>query len=174
MTTEVGRTGIVVPLPVVDKIVGRWRLPLVEPGMPAHVTLLFPFKPLPEVTEADVDRLRSIVATEVARPIRFERSARFPGVLYLAPEQDGFFRGLTEQLVAAWPDYPPYGGAFDDVVPHLTVAFERPEPELDEIQRELDAHLPIEVFAEEACLMRFDGTSWECEARAPLAAPGEG
>ena len=32
------------------------------------------------------------------------------------------FRALTAQLCDRWPEAPPYGGAYPEVVPHLTVA----------------------------------------------------
>ncbi|CAM5691577.1 hypothetical protein SCHAM137S_06449 [Streptomyces chartreusis] len=47
--------------------------------------------------------------------------AGFP-VLYLAPEPDTHFRRLTDAITERWPENPPFGGQFDDVVPHLTVA----------------------------------------------------
>jgi hypothetical protein len=47
---------------------------------------------------------------------------RFPGTAYIAPEPAEPFIALTESLVRAFPQYPPFGGEFDSVVPHLTVA----------------------------------------------------
>ena len=59
-------------------------------------------------------------------PSRCVTSGSFPdGVLYLAPEPAEPFGALTEAFAAAWPEYPPYGGSFTDVVPHLTVAMAR-------------------------------------------------
>ena len=34
---------------------------------------------------------------------------------------DTGFRRLTARLAAEFPDFPPYAGAFPDVVPHLTL-----------------------------------------------------
>jgi 2'-5' RNA ligase superfamily protein len=42
-------------------------------------------------------------------------------VLYLAPRPDEPFRALTRAVCAAFPGYLPYGGAFADTIPHLTV-----------------------------------------------------
>lgn len=50
-----------------------------------------------------------------------------------------------------WPDQPPYGGAFADIVPHLTVAVG--EEGLGEIERELMSRLPIAARATEAWLI---------------------
>ena len=53
--------------------------------------------------------------------MRFERTGRFPGVVWLAPEPAEPFIALTELLAAAFPDHPPYEGAHDEIVPHLTL-----------------------------------------------------
>ena len=47
--------------------------------------------------------------------------ARFPDVAWLAPVPDAPFRRLTELIVSRYPDYPPYEGIHDEVIPHLTV-----------------------------------------------------
>ena len=52
---------------------------------------------------------------------------RWPDVVYLAPEPDAPFRRLTAALASAFPDYPPYEGAHEEVIPHLTVARDAPE-----------------------------------------------
>ena len=43
------------------------------------------------------------------------------GTVYLAPSPAAPFRQLTHELFRRFPEHPPYGGAFDDVVPHLSV-----------------------------------------------------
>ncbi len=53
--------------------------------------------------------------------VRFERVGLWPGVVYLAPEPADRFSRLIDDLVAAFPHHPPYGGAFDEVIPHLTI-----------------------------------------------------
>jgi len=42
-------------------------------------------------------------------------------VLWLAPEPAQPFVNLTSAVFAAFPDHPPYGGAFDGSAPHLTI-----------------------------------------------------
>ena len=57
-------------------------------------------------------------------PCRFElrAPARFPSVLYLKPEPDAALRAIIEGVVERFPEHPPYGGAFEELAPHLTVA----------------------------------------------------
>ena len=42
-------------------------------------------------------------------------------VVYLAPELPDPFEELTARTVEAFPAYPPYGGKFDTVVPHMSL-----------------------------------------------------
>lgn len=101
-------------------------------GVPAHVTILFPFLPA-ELLGPDVRRvLAAIAAAASPFDVRFDRVGRFPGVVYVAPEPSAPFVHLTTAFVARYPELPPYGGAFGDVIPHLTVAESEAAP-LDDI-----------------------------------------
>ena len=53
--------------------------------------------------------------------------------VWLAPRPDAPFRALTKAVSAAFPGYLPYGGAYDDVVPHLTVG-DRPAGGVTELR----------------------------------------
>ena len=84
------------------------------------------------------------------------RVERFPGVLYLAPQPAAPFVALTEALVRAFPQYPPFGGAHEHIVPHLTVA-QGDEPTLQQADAELRAALqeqgPVRAQCRELCLL---------------------
>src|SRR5207253_2132826 len=54
--------------------------------------------------------------------IALGETARFPGLLYLRPEPAEPLVAITEGLVRAFPEFPPYGGEFVEIVPHVTVA----------------------------------------------------
>ncbi len=86
----------------------------------AHITILGPF--LDEVDDGAAELIAGIAASVEPFDLRLERIATFPdGIIHLCPEPDEPFRLLTEQLWAAFPECPPYGGEFADVVPHLTL-----------------------------------------------------
>jgi 2'-5' RNA ligase superfamily protein len=51
-----------------------------------------------------------------------ESIGRFPTTTYLAPEPANHFVQITQRLVQCFPTYQPYGGEYQGVVPHLTVA----------------------------------------------------
>jgi 2'-5' RNA ligase len=159
-------TAVVVPVPAAEPVVAAWRErhdPSAAAGMPAHVTALYPF--LPGVTAGTLTTLRSLCAAVPVLDVRFRRTGRFPGVLYLAPEPAAELRRLTETLASRWPDTPPYGGAFEDVVPHLTVA---QGDGLDPVETALEAELPFRARLAEAWLYGHVNDRWQPHARLPF------
>lgn len=93
-------------------------------GVPAHVTVLFPFLD-PDVasTAAARSAVRRALAPVPAFSCTFAHTAWFgQDVLWLAPVPAEPFVALTRAVWAAFPETPPYAGAHgNDVVPHLTV-----------------------------------------------------
>jgi 2'-5' RNA ligase len=111
-------------------------------GAPAHVTLLFPFMPVAELRPPVRRALAEIAASVEPFEVRFATIGRFPGVLYLEPEPARPFTALTEAIARRFPDYQPYDGAFDEVIPHLTLV-ESPTAPLDQIAVAAGRHLPF-------------------------------
>lgn len=91
-------------------------------GVPAHITVLAPFMPPDQITDAVVQRVRDALSAVPMFSYRLAEVGRFAATAFLAPEPPGPFIALTETLTRTFPAYPPYGGKFDSVVPHLTVA----------------------------------------------------
>jgi hypothetical protein len=118
-------SAVLVPIPEAERVVSPHRSRLdgaAALGVPAHVTVLAPFVPPPAITPAVVDALALAVATVSAFGCEFGVTSWFgEDLLYLAPEPDEPFRALTRAICAAFPGYLPYGGAFADTIPHLTV-----------------------------------------------------
>ena len=166
-----GRSGVIVRirLPAPLESLRVRHDPMAPAGVPAHVTLLFPFLATEELTPA-VRRRLARVASEV-HPfwVRFVRTRRFPGVLWLAPEPTGPFVDLTERLAAAFPDHPPYEGAHADIVPHLTIAFGE-EAVLDRLERKAArAGMPFRRRVDTIEVIAEDGTGrWHARWRLPL------
>jgi 2'-5' RNA ligase len=108
----------------------------VAAGIPFHVTLLHPF--------GDVaDEAREFFAQR--KPFEFEltRIAAWPDVVYAVPEPDDELRACMRALFARFPEWPPYGGRHDELVPHATLGENVDGPALrGEIQRRLAPHLP--------------------------------
>jgi hypothetical protein len=89
-------------------------------------------------------------------------------VLYLDPEPADGLRSLTAAVVERWPEAPPYGGAFDAVVPHLPVASGPADEVIDDIEADVLRRLPIRAELREAVLYVFDGEGWRPRARLPF------
>ena len=132
-------------------------------GVPAHVTILFPFLPPDEVDEG---ALLDLCARFAAFDFTLDRVERFEnGLVWLHPEPSARFAELTAAVWERWPERPPYEGAFDEVIPHLTVS----ESPLD-----LDVALPIAARAHEVVLIEEEepGGRWAARARFPFAQSG--
>jgi hypothetical protein len=88
-------------------------------GVPAHVTVLFPFLPPEEIDEAS---LEALFARFRAFDVTFDRLERFEdGTPWLHPSPSAPFVDLTSAVWQRWPGHPPYEGAHDEPIPHLTV-----------------------------------------------------
>jgi len=169
---EVGRSALILPVPEAEPLVAEWRArwdPNASLGIPAHITLLFPFLPQDRITSAEVTRLRDLFSQIPEADISLTHTARFDGVLYLAPEPDGFFRDITMRLWAMYPDTPPYGGLYDDMKPHLTVVQSVDEVVLRQAESALSEGLPVAVRPREAWLLleATDGR-WHQHTRMPF------
>ncbi|MEU8547660.1 2'-5' RNA ligase family protein [Streptomyces roseoverticillatus] len=63
-------------------------------------------------------------------------------------------------MAERWPENPPYGGQFTDIVPHLTVTQGQEDEILDRIEADLAGNLPITSRVTSVELMVYDGTKW--------------
>ncbi len=150
MTATERRSGIVVPMPELEPLVGEHRRawdPVAGLGAAAHVTVLFPFAPPDTIDAAALERVERALTGRAPFAVTFDVVREFPDhVLYLAPEPAERFRALTEVLATAFPEYPPYRGQFAEIIPHLTVAH-RPDAPLDEVAAAVQPHLPVAAAA---------------------------
>jgi 2'-5' RNA ligase len=111
-------------------------------GVPAHITVLFPFLPA-ERLDADVRRsLATIAAAAEPFEVNFAEVGRFPTVVYLTPKPSKPFTLLTDAVFEHFPEYPPYEGAFEVVIPHLTITESTAAP-LEAIALEAARSLPF-------------------------------
>lgn len=164
-------SALVVTLPEAEPVVASLRDrhdPGARDGIPAHITVLAPFLASRRLDEAVMSRLRTLCASVEEVPVSLMSVGKFPAVTYLAPADPQPFERLTAMLYDAWPDCPPYGGAFRSVVPHLTVA-DGPHDH-ERVRRDLLAVLPIDAIARGVTLLceRPDGT-WSSRSVFPFA-----
>ena len=176
MDTVGGRTAIVVPFTLPDALeairlnhVSNARL-----GVPAHVTLLFPFVPAAALEPANLEQAAAVVGAAASFQVEFREAMSFDpgptqeGVVWLAPEPPGPFIALTNALTRAFPGYLPYGGLHDEVVPHLTLA--NVDVDVPALVRAATASLPFSALAGAAVLLAEDDSGrWRVARELPLA-----
>jgi 2'-5' RNA ligase len=122
-------------------------------GIPAHVTVLFPFLPPSEVDAHVIETLAAAISGVPRFEATFESTRWFgTSVLWLAPTPAADFGALTTVVADAFPDYPPYEGRHDVVIPHLTVGHDVAGSALQEAEAEVQACLPIRVSVSEVAL----------------------
>ena len=136
-------SALVAIIPEAEAIVRSFRDqfdPAAAAGVPAHITITYPFKPPSELTEEVIGKLHRLCDGIPSFNLQFRRTERFPSVLYLAPEPDEELRRLTRIVAESFPEAPPYEAIFDDVVPHLTIAHAGDAGELDSIAADFARH----------------------------------
>lgn len=172
-------TAVIVEVAAAETAVGEHRARMdwaAARGVPAHVTVLYPFVDPDDVTEDLVTTLTAAVASVPAFGCRFARTRWFADdVLWLDPEPAGPFRQLTAAVWAAFPEHPPYGGIYDDTVPHLTVAETR-QADLAAVRAAEQAvlpHLPLVAHIDRAILIAGGQapSSWRVLRELPLGPP---
>ena len=116
-------SALIVAVPEVEALVAPFRArhdPAAAKGVPAHVTVLYPFVAPARITPTIVLSLAELFAALPELRVSFAEVRRFPEALYLAPEPAEPLRKMTERVFERFPGMPPYEGRFADVIPHLT------------------------------------------------------
>jgi 2'-5' RNA ligase len=169
--SRVLRGAIIVPVPEAEPLVGAWRQrydPSATRGVPAHITLLYPFLAAADLGTDGLLFLENLFAATQPVRARLVAVAEFPGVLYLAPEPASWFADLTHALSERF-GLLPYGGLYEHVTPHLTVAHGAEPAAMASISAQLSPRLPIAFAAGEAWLMeQRDQGVWQHEATFPV------
>jgi 2'-5' RNA ligase len=174
MPTSGLRSAIVVTLRIPDALeaIRRRHLPVARSGVPAHVTIMSPFKPAEAIDDEVQAAVAGIAGAEAAFEVRFLGLGRFPGYLWAAPDPAEPFLRLTRSVVERYPDDHPFGHDFtlDAWVPHLTLAVAADE-ELERLERDA---LAADAFPFRApasaldVLVETPGGRWRRWARLPL------
>jgi 2'-5' RNA ligase len=168
-------TALIVPFEQADPLLLRWRRAHTTDGaegMPAHVTLIYPFVDDVQLVAGQVSELRGVLAAFTPFDVRFTSFGRFdrpPSVLYLKPEPAKPFMDMVDAIVDRFPTKPPYGGEFDTVVPHLTVAQTSDAEVLDNAEADVATHLPLAARTTHVHVMPHYGTDgWRMRNRIDL------
>jgi 2'-5' RNA ligase len=171
-------TALIIEVPAAEPAVGAHRAtldPAASWGVPAHITLLYPFLPPATIGDDTLAAIAGIAAAEPAFELTLDRIGWFGDtVVWLAPNPARPFHTLTAALTARFPQAPPYGGAFDEIVPHLTIGEGGPRPTLQAAAAAVGTHLPITTTVTTIRLIagiHEPGDNWHPVADFPLG-PG--
>jgi hypothetical protein len=149
-------TALLLTVPAADPVVGPHRSRLdraARVGVPAHVTIVHPFAPLPTLGADELAALEAAARSVPAFTLRFARTAWFDDtVVYLEPEPVEPVLSLIAAVVVEFPDFPPYGGAYAEPVPHLTLGHEQPLELLRVAELATRGRLPLEQEVTELAL----------------------
>jgi 2'-5' RNA ligase len=147
-------------------------------GVPAHLTVLYPFLPPSQIGDDDLAVLARLFAGAPSFDFTLDRVSWFgEQVVWLGPREEAPFRALTDLAHAAFPSCPPYGGQYADVIPHLTIGHDADPEILRAAGEAVRPRLPIAARATEVTLMAgpIPGTpgappgTWHPIAAFPLA-----
>ncbi len=162
-----GQTGLVIPVPAADALlasVGARYPGTVRDGVPAHVSLLYPFVVAAELDDRITAVCNELVIDQVPIPVDFGECYRRGGFVALRPDPSDGLMELMSKARRRWPAVVPYGGVYGDVEPHLTVAMRCSEQTAMRIEQEVTAELPICAELREAWLLVFEG-QWTLRGR---------
>ena len=174
-----GESAVLMAIAEAEPVVGRLRLAhdsVAADGIPAHVTVLYPFVPRDRLTNDVRQATTDVFSAIPAFDYRFDRVGRFGDTtVFLAPEPASAFARLTDAVHARWPEHPPYGGVFDVVIPHLTVGDGLDGPTADALEvaagQALTRYGPVVGRATDVALMtRGADGRWSVDSRHGLAA----
>lgn len=167
-------SGLIIPMGELRDQLGRLgNLAMAgAPGLPPHISVLYPFVAGGEVKDQDRRLLESVIGGFPRVMINF-KALRWFGkeVLWLDPSPAVPLRKLTEAIVESFPECKPYGGEFDEIVPHLSVAERKPLPRMLLAQALVRRRLPLVSTAGAVWWMAQDSTgSWHRVATFELGA----
>ncbi len=162
-------SALVVLVPEADPLVGPFRDyfdPSASLGVPAHVTLLYPFVEPAKIDAKTIDTLGRCFGAFAPFDFALTEVRRLPPeTLYLAPEPATAFGDLTKAITLIFPDHPPYGGKWPKTVPHLTLGQFATEEELDVnaqmLTTEYAASLPLKAHARDVALLENTDGRWK-------------
>ena len=152
-------TALVAQIGAAESVVGRWRAdldPSARRGMPAHVTILYPWIPLEQLTPGDETDLAALIKAVPAFNVSLTDIQRFPQTLWLAPYPADPFVRLTMDVERRWPAFEPYSGRFQTIEPHLSIGDAVDPDALGHVVAAVAPQLPINARITEIALMAQD------------------
>lgn len=151
-------SAVIIPVLQADGLLRRWRAgwePPAPVGIPACITLAYPFLRPEELGPATLRDLAGIFGTTAPINARLAGVVRRPGAVHLEVDPPEVFEALAQRVEDAFPQSrAPRGGT---LVPHLTALRHADPAVLGEAATEIAALLPRDVAIAEAWLVQAAG-----------------
>ncbi|WP_248782901.1 2'-5' RNA ligase family protein [Streptomyces exfoliatus] len=149
-----------------------WRVDpaLVRRGVPAHVSLLYPFVPESALTHQDEKGVRSLVARFPAADLRLEEVVTASG--FVAVTVPGL-QPIVDAFRDQWPGLRPYRGRFGArPAAHVTVAMGADTPAAAaHVRAAIGSLLPLDTRAAAVQLVVLTEDGWQPRFTVPLGVP---
>ncbi|WP_223281142.1 2'-5' RNA ligase family protein [Streptomyces antnestii] len=141
---------------------------LIRKGLPAHVSLLYPFLPVAELTgpvDTEVRDLAASLRTVETELTDFVEAPGFVGVAVPA------LRPVADAFYGRWPHIVPYGGRFGErPEPHVTLVTGATDEEAALVRERARPLLPLSGAAWRVDLVVRTDRDWRLRLTAPFAA----
>jgi hypothetical protein len=167
-------SAVIVPIPEAEPLVGEFRASLdgaARWGVPAHVTVIYPFLAPDHLGAEELRMLGEAVASVPRFDVVFSEVCWFGDkTVWLAPDEPDGFRAMIDAVWSAFPACPPYGGAFATSVPHLTIGHEADRAALSAAEAAISVRLPVSASVSVAHLFQRSDVpgGWHSVAELPL------
>ncbi|MFF4098830.1 2'-5' RNA ligase family protein [Streptomyces sp. NPDC001903] len=171
-----GTTAVVIALPDAAPLLdaaSRIDPALVRRGVPAHVSLFYPFVPESALTSEDEEAVRSLAAGFPAADLLVEEVVTAPG--FVAVTVPGL-QSIVDAFHARWPGLRPYNGRFGArPAAHVTVAMGADDPmTAAHVRAAIGGLLPLRVRAAEVQLVALTEEGWRSRFTARLGGVPDG
>lgn len=145
---------------------------LVRRGVPAHVSLLYPFVPASALTGQDEKDVRSLAASFPAADLLLEEVVTAAG--FVAVTVPGL-QATVDAFRAQWPGTRPYGGRFGArPAAHVTIAMGADDPTTAaRVRAAIDNLLPLRARAAAVQLVVLTEEGWQSRFTVPLGPDGD-
>jgi len=174
MSSSELESAILIKVPEVEHLVRKYRKtldPSEDWGVPAHVTLLYPFLSPVKIDHKVLEQLEFTIGSQSSFEIQFLRTEWFGDeVLWLSPEPALPFHELMRSLFSVFTELLPYGDANLEPTPHLTVAYRANLKVMRDAALQINSGLPINASVGSVSVMtgsQMSG-SWTTLAEIPL------
>ncbi len=140
-------------------------------AIPPHVTLAYPFLPLDRVDTEVIGTLCDVFDEWAPFELHLGTIGWFgTDVTYVEPSSSQTFEELIATLQRTFPDFRPYDGAFDSVVPHVTLSQQGSVADRRALAKLARAYLPFTARATHVWLMsnKRHPDEWSIERIFPL------